>query len=154
MNRKDSVISWNRVLIGIMLFSIIYQSGTVQASNNPDDFFFNISRFLMLVIPLFLGIMAGNKISMKFMTNFLCMVFTMEGLALVNFILYPDSAGTLQFKILMFALFCYVFYVTDKNSTDIEEILYKILFVIAFVTIFFLCVGRYFAYAITVFYIF
>lgn len=130
--KRKAKIDLTNILIYIFLFSIVYQSGSVQAANNPDDLLFRITRILMLFAPLFII----RKLSSRKLPKLLFLVFGFEILAIVNFVMYPASSATLQFKILLFVIFYFVV-TSSYNRYDLDDKLYNLLIVLATITLVF-----------------
>lgn len=132
-------ISYNKVktiLLYILLFSIIYQSGTVQASTNPNDILFRVTRILMLIIPLCLC-MHKAKYDMKAVRKLTILLLLFELLAIINLVIYSPSALTLQFKILLFFLIYFSLLSDSKMEKKMEGTIYNIILTIATITIIF-----------------
>lgn len=129
-------VNIKQVLLDILIISIIYQSGSVQASTNPNDVFFKVSRILMIILPLCLSVY-NVKYNHKTAKKLFILLLLFELLALVNYVLYSPSAATLQYKILLFALFFILLSSTKQMYMKIEETLYNIILLIAFITIMF-----------------
>lgn len=123
-------------LLYIFVFSIIFQSGTVQASTNSADLVFLITRILMLFLPLLLYLFNVNR-EKKVAIKFVVLVILFELFAVINYCLYSQSATTLQYKILLFVLFYLMLSSSSKMISRMEEIIYNTILFIAIVTILF-----------------
>ena len=89
----------------------------------------------MILVPIILIAFLHRKVTKRFVFSILVIAFILEGLAIVSFTLFRDSAGTLQYKIFIFLLFLFAFYTIERSHIDLERILFRVLVFIAFVTI-------------------
>ena len=137
MNTKACKGSLISVLFAILIVSIIYQSGSVQAANNPDDLLFQVTRILMLIMPIIMCFFSGGRCNHQFLKGLLLITIIVELLALINFFLFSESAVKLQFKILNLVLFLLAIHIAEQSSVNMLLILYKILIWIAVITLVF-----------------
>ncbi len=135
MKIKLKIRYTNTFLIYILVFSIIFQSGTVQAANNPDSIMFKVTRLFMLIISLMICLKSIACAKVNEMKNYIICFSIFEILALINYILYPASAIELQYKIVLFLFFFWLGKLNEKKQDFLENVFLDIIVLTALFTI-------------------
>ena len=117
------------VLLYLFVFSLIYQSGSVRAALLGDGILFQITRALLLLIPII--IIARRGIDKKLII--LLFIFLTLGIifACINFILFSEGVLQLSYKIIILTLSMGFYLTLLKEKIDINFYIYKIIIVIA-----------------------
>ena len=116
------------ILLYLFIFSLIYQSGSVRASLLGEGILFQITRALMLVVPI---MMMLNGLNNK--ESILAFVFFSIGIFFVgiNYFLFPDGVFRLIYKIVILILSMGIYSTLIRKNVDIGGYIYKTIIVIA-----------------------
>lgn len=117
------------ILLYLFVYSLIYQSGSVRAAVLGEGILFQITRALMLVVPIMMIMLNG----LKNKTFLLVSVFVLIGIIFVgiNYFLFPDGVLRLIYKIVILILSMGLYSTLIRKNIDIDEYIYKAIIVIA-----------------------
>lgn len=116
-----------------MIFSIIYQSGSVEAAIMSENPLFRIMRVIMIIIGGYFLITV-----FKYKTEFMklgLLILVSICLICINYLLYPDSLYPLSYKVILFIIFYFMVASANKSQININDIIYNIIFCIASITL-------------------
>ena len=125
-----------KILIFIEVILIVFQSGTIQSSLNADSIIFKASQIIMLIIAFYFTCRRLMLREKRNLNNIFFLIVICEMLAIMSLISFPDSFGTLEYKIIV--LFMYsmmVNYVSLRYGRLFEEAFYRIIIVIVTFTL-------------------
>lgn len=116
------------ILLYLFIFSLIYQSGSVRASLLGEGILFQITRALMLVVPIMMMLNGLNNKEI-----ILAFVFFSIGIFFVgiNYFLFPDGVFRLIYKIVILILSMGIYSTLIRKNVDIGGYIYKTIIVIA-----------------------
>lgn len=127
-----------KFLLYILIFSMIYQSGSVLAALQLSTPIVQISRILILVIPFFF---ISNIKDLK--NSFYILIFMLLG-SFISFQLYNSSIIRLLYKIITLLLFFYVCSYTYRKNLNLNKIVYNVIYIISIITLIFYITTRIF----------
>lgn len=128
---KVKRISIEKVFIYIELFLIIFQSGSVYAATDHETVLFNVTRLMMMVIPMFMVLSFGiNKVK-----QILLLFLGLQLATLVNLFLFPEGFLTLEYKLLLFLIFYLLIGYCHRRNINLAKYLYHVLLVIIMITL-------------------
>lgn len=116
------------ILLYLFIFSLIYQSGSVRAALLGEGILFQVTRALMLVVPIMMMLNGLNNKEI-----ILAFVFFSIGIFFVgiNYFLFPDGVFRLIYKIVILILSMGIYSTLIRKNIDIEGYIYKTIIVIA-----------------------
>ena len=126
-------INLNITLAYLFAFSVIYQSGSVRAAVIGDGVLFQITRILMLVIPVISVIISG-KIRRYFCILLIVAIISIVPLV-INYSLYSEGTFQLLYKMVIVALSLVFFQCFSDKNIDIRENIYKLIIILAILSL-------------------
>lgn len=117
------------ILIYLFVFSLIYQSGSVRAAVLGEGILFQITRALVLVVPIMMIMLNGLKNKEILLVS----AFASIGIIFVgiNYFLFHDGVLQLIYKIVILILSMGLSSTLMRKNIDIVEYIYKTIIVIA-----------------------
>ena len=122
----------NQVLLYMVVFSLIYQSGSVPAALGVHTLLNMLTKIIMLVIPLCYFVWIFDKKIQK--NEVILMVFIFIGI-LFSFFQYEDSIFKLIYKVITFYLFFYMCDYAHKKNLNIEKVIYNVILIVDIIAI-------------------
>lgn len=133
--QKLKYVKPNVVILYLFFISIIYQSGTVQAANNQNDFLYRLTLISMLAIGLWITLLSLNKKRYKELQVIIMLFIFMEVFAVIHYFLHSGSAIKLQYKILTILILFFVATYCKSQEIKADIIFFHIIRVIALYTL-------------------
>lgn len=118
-------------IIYLELFLIIFQSGSVYAATDHETMLFQITRLLMLILPLLTVVFRGIYNSRQVIMLFVLLQFT----SLVNLFLYPVEFIVLEYKLILVIIFFLLIAYCFQHNYNLIRYLYNILLLIVVITL-------------------
>lgn len=134
--KREVRFNINNILIYIEIMIMIWLSGTVISAVQPDSLLYNIARMIFLLISCYFAIKAIlYKVNyLSYVLIFIC-IFAIY--FCINLFLYPASSFNLFYRCIIFLLLFLNFFYWNKKKINYNEVLYKIVIVIAIVSLLF-----------------
>lgn len=111
-----------KILVYILIFSMIYQSGSVPAALGLNTVIVMVTKIFLLLI------MAYFCLHVRELKKSIFLLGIMLIGIIFSFILYKESIYHLLYKVVTFLLFFNMFCYTQKYDIKVEQVLYNILF--------------------------
>lgn len=125
----------NSILLYIMMFCIVFQSGSVSAASKANTWDFYLTRTTMIGLGLVCVVYEFIKKCKLLRQRRFWLFACIPVLAVINYLLYPEGIFELVYKIYLFIVFFSMFEVAFKRKMSIIDIYYRIILLIATFTI-------------------
>ena len=128
-------VSLKQLLIYLFIVSLIYQSGSVRAALLREGVLFQLTRVLMLVVPICL--LCRYRIKKNVISYIgICLLIGIW-VVLINYFLYPDGILHLAYKIVIFLLSGVLYIDFKSKGISINDYIYRVLVALAIITLLF-----------------
>lgn len=128
-------VSLKQLLIYLFIVSLIYQSGSVRAALLREGVLFQLTRVLMLVVPICLLCRYRIKKNVILYIG-ICLLIGIW-VVLINYFLYPDGILHLAYKIVIFLLSGVLYIDFKSKGISINDYIYRVLVALAIITLLF-----------------
>lgn len=124
-----SKIKSKSILLYMFIFSMIYQSGSVRAAVLGEGLLFQITRAIVLVVPILIVFLNGLKKKIFLLLSlFASLNVIFVG---INYSLFPDGILQLVYKIVILIMSMGLYFTLISNNIDVDEYIYKTIIIIA-----------------------
>lgn len=124
------LVDW---LMYIGIFSIIYQSGSVPAAFSMNTITFQITRVLIIAIPILFLLKYLKYLSKRS----LLIIMFLQILGLINLVLYPTGFIKFEYKFILFVLFFLCIKTGIIRKYNFYSKFYNLLFIIISISLLF-----------------
>lgn len=122
------------LLLYVLMFCIVFQSGSVSAASKCNTWDFYLTRIAMIGLGLLCIVYEYIRKERAFFLKRICLFACILVLAIINYALYSEGFVELAYKIILFAAFLSMFEVAYRKNASILEIYYRTIYWISFFT--------------------